>query len=110
MSTTPPKLKPRATWYFLPAVVLLVGIGVGIALLISGFAAYADSIDSLARIPAGGTGKITFDHAGSYSIYFEQPGVDSSTRPSVRVSMTKSGSGTPVALEVPRTTSNYTRN
>ncbi len=105
------RVTPRGVWYLLPVALLLAGAVAGIVVLVSGIAAYSDTIDNFGRVPLNGEGTVTFAKSGSYTAYFEpEGGIDgpSYVEPAVYLKMTKQDTGKPVPFTTYNSESTYT--
>ena len=68
-----PVVKPGKLWYWLGALLMLVGIIVGAVMAVQAFQALSKTVDGFGRVrvPGGENCKFVFDKAGTYTIYYE---------------------------------------
>lgn len=72
-----PKRGPSWWWYAVAGVVGATSVVVGILTLVSTVFQALGRVDDFPRVPVPGVNEVTLDRAGSYTIYYEAPGVSS---------------------------------
>ena len=74
-SATPaPAASPGKSMTMLGAIVAVVGVVAGLALILLSGSSKEETVKKFARAPAGCTTSLEFDHAGSYTLYLETKG------------------------------------
>lgn len=90
---------PSIAGYVAAALVAVLGIAAGIALIVSGIRTYIDKVEGFERVDVPGSAEVSLEDDGGYSIYYERPGLDNeSTLPSISVAVT-GPDGAPVDLD-----------
>jgi hypothetical protein len=72
----PPPRLPSIVGYVAAALVAVLGIAAGIALIVSGVHAYIDKVEGFERVDVPGSAEVSLEDDGGYSIYYERPGLD----------------------------------
>jgi hypothetical protein len=94
----PPRKVPSVFGYVAAALLAVLGIAAGIALIVSGIHSYIDKVEGFERVDVPGSAEVALDDGG-YSIYFERAGLDrEESLPRITVAVTDPD-GSPVALE-----------
>jgi len=88
----PRKLQPGRVWYL----VALVIFAVGAAWLVYSIFAFAGTVNGLQRVPLPAGGTVNLGHSGGYVVYYEGPGAQSGSIPSVNVRVTPASPGAAV--------------
>jgi hypothetical protein len=71
------KAGPAWWWYVVAGVLGATSIIVGVLTLVSTVFQALGRVDDFPRVPVPGTTEVSLDRAGSYTIYYEAPGVSS---------------------------------
>jgi hypothetical protein len=79
-TTSSEPLKPSGWWYGIAGGIGAVGVILAVVVLVATFSSYSDKIDDFQRVEIPGSGVVTLDDTGGYTIYHEFPGADSSDR------------------------------
>lgn len=70
---SPGRRGPSAVWYGVAGVLAVAAIAIGVVLIVVGIVEYDDRIEDFQRVPAPGSGTLTFLDDGGYTAYFELP-------------------------------------
>ena len=98
---------PSIVGYVAAALVFVLGIAAGIALIVSGIRTYIDKVEGFERVDVPGTAQVSLEDDGGYSIYYERPGLDSeSSLPPISVAVF-GPDGSPVDLDRYHSEVNY---
>jgi hypothetical protein len=82
-------IKPSLWWFGVAAAIGVGGIALVVFLLVRTFVVLSDKIDDFERVDVPGSGTITLDGTGGYTLYHEFPGADDDVRsPSLQLTMT----------------------
>jgi hypothetical protein len=90
---------PSIVGYVAGALLAVFGVVAGITLIVSGIRTYIDKVEGFERVDVPDSAEVSLEDDGGYSIYFEQPGLDSEDPlPSISVAVT-APDGSSVDLE-----------
>lgn len=68
----PAKIRPRALWYWIGALLIIGGIVGGIAMIVAGVVSTSRTVDKFARFVAPTEGQtLNFSQSGTFTIYYE---------------------------------------
>lgn len=89
------KIAPHWAWFLLGPVILMVGIIASVAMLVVGALSVGEGLE---RIPAPGSGVVSFEEAGSHTVFWEQRGVMQAQVPAgLAVVITPAAGGEPLS-------------
>jgi hypothetical protein len=92
-------IKPSAWWYGVAAAVAVAGIVIAIVVMVQAIAGLVDRVDDFQRVSLPGSGTITLDETGGYTVYHEFSGASDSSTLGSSVSVNITGpDGQPVEL------------
>jgi hypothetical protein len=107
-SSSSEPLKPSAWWYGLAGGLGALGIVLGVVVAVVTFSSYTDKVDDFQRIEIPGSGTVTLDDTGGYTVYHEYPGADSDDFLSPEITVTVTApDGSEVDLDLYDTTVQY---
>jgi hypothetical protein len=87
------RVRPGRIWYLLTLAIFAAGV----VWLVYGIVSLVGTIDGLQRVTLPGGGTVSLAHSGGYTIYYEGPGAQNGSIPSVHVNVAPASPGAAVA-------------
>ena len=102
------KLRPSAAWYWVAGAIGVLGAIAASIMVVSSVVVTVNRVEDFQRVAVPGSGVITLDDTGGYTVYYEEPGIGVGFVPPLRVEIIEVATGDQLSLRPYDADADYT--